>query len=105
MPETGVVPCVKVKVVVVNVKGSIASVKNTPTLVLVGTSVAPLALMVPVTMGTVASGVVVGVGVGVSVGVGVGVGVVVVEVQADTSVMTSIMMIDRVSQSVVFLFI
>jgi hypothetical protein len=40
---------------VVTVKGSIASLKVALTLVLIGTPVAPLALMVPVTVGTVVS--------------------------------------------------
>jgi len=51
-----VVPCIKVNVVEVIVKGSIASVKNAPTLVLSDTLVAPSALIVLVTMGGVTSG-------------------------------------------------
>jgi hypothetical protein len=56
VPATGVVPCIKVNVVEVIVKGSIASVKNAPTFVLIDTLVAPFALIVLVTMGGVTSG-------------------------------------------------
>ena len=56
MPEIGVDPCFKVKVDLVTVNGSIASLKVAPTLVLTGTLVAPSALMVPVTTGASVSG-------------------------------------------------
>ena len=116
MPETGVVPCVKVKVEVLSVKGFIASVKNTPILVLVGTSVAPFALLVNVTPGLITSDigvvvvvvvvlVVVCVVVFVVVCVVVAVVVVVALLQAEDRITVNTMMIDITSVNMFFLFI
>ena len=57
MPDTGVVPCFKVKVSVVIVKGSINSLKTTVGFLFMGRSVAPFAAPVELTMGTVVSAV------------------------------------------------
>ena len=57
MPETAVVPCFKVKVTVVIVKGSIASLKVAVTALLMVTPVAALAGTVELTVGAVVSGV------------------------------------------------
>src|SRR5437867_434090 len=56
VPTTGVVPCFKVKVTVVVVKGSIASLKVAATFWLMGTPVAALAGTVKLTVGAVVSG-------------------------------------------------
>ena len=58
MPATAVPVTVSfnVKFTLVTVKGSIPSLNVAPTLVLMATLVAPLAWMVPVTVGAVVSG-------------------------------------------------
>ena len=56
VPATKLVPCRRVKVAVLIVNGSIASLKVAPAAVLIGTLVAPLALMVAVTVGAFVSG-------------------------------------------------
>ena len=56
-PETGVVPCFKVKVAVVIVNGSIASLKVAAIPWLIGTPVAAFAGSVELTVGAVMSGV------------------------------------------------
>jgi hypothetical protein len=89
-------------------------VKNTPTLVLIGTLVAPFALTVNVTTGVSITGsgiatvvVVVGVVTCVVTCVAVVVGVVVVVfgTQADTIIMASTMITDTANESSFFLFI
>src|SRR3972149_4328603 len=57
MPDTGVVPCFKVKVSVVIVKGSIASLKIAVDCLLMGRSVAPSRAPVELTVGAVVSAV------------------------------------------------
>src|SRR3989304_9233797 len=57
MPNTGVVPCFKVKVSVVIVKGSINSLKTTVAFLLMGRPVAPFAAPVELTVGAVVSAV------------------------------------------------
>jgi len=80
-------------------------VKNTPTLVLIGTLVAPFALMVNVTTGVSITGIgiaIVVVVVGVVtcvVAVVVGVVVVVFGTQADTIIMASTMITDTANES------
>jgi hypothetical protein len=114
VPETGVEPCIKVKVLVFSVEGFIGSVKNTPTLVLIGTLVAPFALTVNVTTGVSITGIgiaIVVVVVGVvtcvvtCVAVVVGVVVVVLGTQADTIIMASTMITDTANESSFFPFI
>jgi len=111
VPETGVEPCINVKVLVLSVEGFIGSVKNTPTLVLIGTLVAPFKLLVNVTTGVSITGigiakvvVVVGVVTGVVVVV-VRVVVVVFGTQADAVIIASTMITDIVNDSSVFFFI
>jgi hypothetical protein len=115
VPETGVEPCINVKVLVFSVEGFIGSVKNTPTFVLIGTLVAPFALTVNVTTGVSITGIgiaIVVVVVGVVtcvvtcvVAVVVGVVVVVFGTQADTIIMASTMITDTANESSFFLFI
>ena len=114
MPETGVEPCINVKVLVFSVEGFIGSVKNTPTFVLIGTLVAPFALTVNVTTGVSITGIgiaIVVVVVGVvtcvvtCVAVVVGVVVVVFGTQADTIIMASTMITDTANESSFFPFI
>ena len=57
VPETGVAPCRKVKVAVVTVRGSSASLKVAATLLLMATPMAALAGFVEVTVGAVVSAV------------------------------------------------
>jgi hypothetical protein len=114
VPETGVEPCINVKVLVFSVEGFIGSVKNTPTFVLIGTLVAPFALTVNVTTGVSITGIgiaIVVVVVGVvtcvvtCVAVVVGVVVVVFGTQAVTIIMASTMITDTANESSFFLFI
>ena len=55
MPDTGVVPCFKVRVSVVIVKGSINSLKTTVGFLLMGTPVSPFTGNVELTVGAVVS--------------------------------------------------
>src|SRR3972149_636158 len=57
MPDTGVVPCFKVKVSVVIVKASINSLKPTVGFLLMGTPVSPFTGTVELTVGAVVSAV------------------------------------------------
>jgi hypothetical protein len=114
VPETGVEPCIKVKVLVFSVEGFIGSVKNTPTFVLIGTLVAPFALTVNVTTGVSITGSGIAIVVVAVVVVGVVTGVVVVVVaavvvifwpQADTIMMAITMIMDTANENRFFLFI
>jgi hypothetical protein len=87
VPATGVVPWFTVKVTLLTVDGSSASLKNAPILVLIDTFTAPLAFIEEVTVGGVVSGIFVDVVVDAGV---------VVEVVTEGVVVVDVMEVDVV---------